>query len=1456
MKPDNIKWFFLAGIIYLNLFSVFAQIPHIIDANGKKLTGEKRENWVVLKKLKSPFQEQLNDENTGCQTFVYRTKVQALPGDKIQLEGTTTFTDNSVVAAASVYGDGKPLTSFLLHLNADGGINKQVQFSIQGKPTRIMSITPDVGGDFWVAGVLSDQPATLFLSKLNIDFSITETTTWASDEVVTGVWMHAFPGQGVSIATETAGNHFIYQFSSRLKLLWTARFNRVDGNKLRGISFLPDQMVRIGRSKRNINGKQGYEVIELNYLDGAVLNSWNLPQELSGESLHNFKGFSNDLSLTGITQKPGGPWQVWHKNLDYVGQSFNDRFYELETPPDSATTLLPSQALDALAVCNATTGNLFFIYQNLLNDKWPTRTRIIPVPLQSRLKSFLRTADAGYQYGLDENKGNEIWFIKTDSAGLLSACETKITSVKYFRQAGTKYESFLPINSIIKVQENSSLAKTSVANFPIQIECQGNFCPPKPEQDTCTAGFLKIFRSNYYEHGIADGFVKNEKIYTTAAITDNFSSVVYMNTKLISEYSTSGAFQKSAAVFANGRSGPTHLWPGNGDTMLMHLPVYQNDSLFFIIAAINTKFEILWNTSILSYHKVDFINSPPAISNITTDDAGNIYITITQGNLTQIHQNFGAIKLNRQGVMQWNKLYRARDYYLGTATGTIGPAGLLLMATCGPSSFTMLLNKENGNLIASHAFDDNEGALPNTAITTYRLNFYNGKFYFLSSAFLSGKTILLASKFDEKGKPEKMVEVGPVTDNVRTTSWNGITDIMTSVFDQTTFRRKFHKIQLNEQLEITHSVLTDPGEGYYLPTRMMHTSSGSPILIGHRTPVNDPAASETFLAKFTQEGKLGNCTSEPLVLKPKEVFSSERVIRIEPSEFTFISSPALPLELIPFKYGITEAELLCKSDVKCTSLKITGNLQICNLSKVESFIAKTNNECSLMPQWQIDHEVMDVIQQKGDTLKVRFKVAGLHAIRAKILTGCSVLEDSLMVQVAPAINAINIGRDTVLCPTDSIQLNAGAGFTSYQWSTGATDSSIWVSKPGKYWVLGNTGCGAPMNDTIEIFMPAVPTLSAGSDSSVCTGTIFQRLATDGFATYQWKNLSTMAIISNSRLLESTPATITTTRFALQASTGLGCTGYDTLTLRAIAARSFSLGSNQNLCAGDTATFTAPLGYASYLWNTGSITNTIKAWQQGQYTLSVLDTNGCTAKDTVLINTVFALPAPNLGADVSVCSGSNLLLNPGAFARYQWQDGSTQNTFNAFANGAYFVQVWDANNCTSIDTMRIMAQLPLPASFLNATDSLCQYEKLTLQPNGVYKTYLWSTGSSQPSISVDKPGSYTLKVTNNNDCAGADTIRVIQESCMEGVYIPNAFSPDNDGLNDVFRPMVFGNVIHYEFSVFNRFGERIFTTQQPMQGWDGTWKGAVQPANTYAWMCSYQLEGGTAKVEKGMVSLVR
>jgi gliding motility-associated-like protein len=122
--------------------------------------------------------------------------------------------------------------------------------------------------------------------------------------------------------------------------------------------------------------------------------------------------------------------------------------------------------------------------------------------------------------------------------------------------------------------------------------------------------------------------------------------------------------------------------------------------------------------------------------------------------------------------------------------------------------------------------------------------------------------------------------------------------------------------------------------------------------------------------------------------------------------------------------------------------------------------------------------------------------------------------------------------------------------------------------------------------------------------------------------------------------------------------------------------------------------------------------------------------------------------------------------------------------------------------------------------------------------------------------VKEPGFYSLQATDANGCKGIDSVEVIGIACNEGVYIPNAFTPNNDGLNDQFRATAYGQLSGFGLEVYNRMGERIFSTSDITRGWDGRYRGKPMAAGNYVWYCRYQLEGRSPAVQKGNVLLIR
>ena len=127
---------------------------------------------------------------------------------------------------------------------------------------------------------------------------------------------------------------------------------------------------------------------------------------------------------------------------------------------------------------------------------------------------------------------------------------------------------------------------------------------------------------------------------------------------------------------------------------------------------------------------------------------------------------------------------------------------------------------------------------------------------------------------------------------------------------------------------------------------------------------------------------------------------------------------------------------------------------------------------------------------------------------------------------------------------------------------------------------------------------------------------------------------------------------------------------------------------------------------------------------------------------------------------------------------------------------------------------------------------------------------------QSGITVDKPGQYTLTVKDVNNCIGKDTIDIIQKVCHTGVWVPTAFTPNGDQLNDVFRAMVYGVIESFRLQVFDRWGNLVFESADPLKGWDGKVKGIPVTTSVFVLQCSYKLQGAQHEFQKGTVTVIR
>ncbi|HZE83952.1 MAG TPA: gliding motility-associated C-terminal domain-containing protein, partial [Puia sp.] len=265
---------------------------------------------------------------------------------------------------------------------------------------------------------------------------------------------------------------------------------------------------------------------------------------------------------------------------------------------------------------------------------------------------------------------------------------------------------------------------------------------------------------------------------------------------------------------------------------------------------------------------------------------------------------------------------------------------------------------------------------------------------------------------------------------------------------------------------------------------------------------------------------------------------------------------------------------------------------------------------------------------------------------------------------------------------------------------------------------------------------------------------------------------------------------------------------------------------------------------------------VKFKTPGSYFIKV-EKNGCNVwADSIVVSVGNAVSRTHLPEDTTLCSGHGLVLDAGAgYNHYLWQDGSDRQSISVATPGTYWVRVEGRAGCISTDTSRIDSIVPLPVNFLPSDTIICAYSTLVIQTLQPYVSYLWSTGETTSSIQVKNSGAYRLQVVDKYGCKGDDGIGVTIKNCPYGIWFPNAFTPNNDGRNDQFRPVVTGNLVVYHFSLYNRWGQLIFDTTDPGKGWDGRIEGHQQGIGTYVWICVYQFAGDKKFSRKGNFTLI-
>lgn len=315
------------------------------------------------------------------------------------------------------------------------------------------------------------------------------------------------------------------------------------------------------------------------------------------------------------------------------------------------------------------------------------------------------------------------------------------------------------------------------------------------------------------------------------------------------------------------------------------------------------------------------------------------------------------------------------------------------------------------------------------------------------------------------------------------------------------------------------------------------------------------------------------------------------------------------------------------------------------------------------------------------------------------------------------------------------------------------------------------------------------------------------------------------------------------------------------------------------CPDDsTATVTAPPGF-SYLWSNGGTTQTtiVKNPSFGMtFGCTLTSVNGCKATITgsfkpTIVNADFSFPPTCVGSKTLFTDLSTI--NQSEITNWKWDfgDGSPPLTGQSDPDHVYdslgvfkiSLVVFSTDGCP--DTARktiTLIQVPEVRFSTNYTcgnqsnaDTIYFDRMVRLAVDDYYDKYTWSTGEITPYILVQKEGWYGVTIENGNLCSSSDSIMMID--CSMYFDMPNAFTPNSDGINDYFRPVTQAEKVDlFNMKIYSRWGQQIFETRDVSKGWDGTINGSVAPTGVYRYILAYSNLSGETKTQEGLVTLLR
>lgn len=302
--------------------------------------------------------------------------------------------------------------------------------------------------------------------------------------------------------------------------------------------------------------------------------------------------------------------------------------------------------------------------------------------------------------------------------------------------------------------------------------------------------------------------------------------------------------------------------------------------------------------------------------------------------------------------------------------------------------------------------------------------------------------------------------------------------------------------------------------------------------------------------------------------------------------------------------------------------------------------------------------------------------------------------------IPPSIlTPVNLGNDTAICPSQSVLLNAGAGFASYLWQNGSQLQTITASVADTFYVVVTDAAGCTATDSVIISLLPPLNVNLGNDTTLCGGQTLLLNAGAGYTNYLWQNASSMQtyLAPDSGLYHVT------------VTNNLNCTGTDSIHISYFNSVPPNIGNDTSICPGQTVLFNAGNNFHNFVWQNNSTQQTFSSGTVGTYFVHALTVNNCPVADTAKILSLNPVPPANVIVDTFLCPGETILLNAPAGFTYLWSDGSTAQTFSVSASAQYNLLLINNFGCSAVSDFFVGENCPpglfFPTAFTPNADGV-------------------------------------------------------------------------------------------------------------------------------------------------------